>query len=107
MRPFASLRRRADFSRMRARGRRIAAPDVVIFRSAAAPSDQLSLVGIAVSKAVGNAVKRNAVRRRVLAILDAELAQRVPVRLLVVARPSAKIASYDALRLQIGRALAS
>ena len=107
MRPFASLRRRADFSRMRARGRRIQAPDLIVFRSDAAPSDPLPLVGIAVSKAVGNAVERNAVRRRVLAILDAALADRAPVRILVVARPSAQRASFDVLRRQIGRALAS
>lgn len=107
MRPFASLRRRADFSRVRARGRRIQAPDLILYQAEAAAMDRLPLVGITVSKAVGNAVMRNTIRRRVAAILDGELAGRVPMRLLVVARPSANEASFETLRLQIGRALAS
>jgi len=107
MRPFASLRRRADFSRVRARGRRITAPDLILYRAEPAAMDRVPLVGISVSKAVGNAVARNTIRRRVAAILDGALESRIPMRLLVVARPSAKAASFETLRLQIGRALAS
>ena len=107
MRPFASLCRRADFSRVRVRGRRIAGPDMTLYRFEAAQGQRMPLVGITVSKAVGNAVTRNRVRRRVAAILCGTLAGSAPSRIVVVARPSAKDASFDALRRQIGRALAS
>ncbi len=58
------------------------------------------MVGITVSKAVGNAVVRNTVRRRVSAILRQSLAQR-RLRLLVVASPAAARTPYAELAEQL------
>jgi ribonuclease P protein component len=101
MRPYVSLRRAADFSRLRRQGRRIAGPTLTIFRDEARRGDSASLVGIAIGKAVGNAVVRNKIRRRLAAILDESLAGRDPMRLLIVAQPSAAQASFPILREQL------
>ena len=106
MRRFASLRRRADFSRLRQRGRRIATPNVTIYRADAFPNDATSIVGITVTTSIGNAVIRNRVRRRLAAIVHDALAGRRPMRLLLVARPVAATASFDALRSDVTSALA-
>lgn len=106
MRPFASLRRRADFARLRSRGRRLATPHLTFFRADAAAPDTQSLVGISVSKSVGNAVVRNRVRRRLAACLQESLRRDDRMRLLILARPSAASATYEALREQVRRAIA-
>ncbi|MGZ3496604.1 MAG: ribonuclease P protein component [Vulcanimicrobiaceae bacterium] len=105
MRRFASLRRRADFTRLRQRGRRIATPSLTFYRSDAAPADERSLVGIAVSKTVGKAVVRNRLRRRLAAILQETLEGHARVRLLIVARPAAAATGFSALRAEVERAL--
>ena len=76
MRPYVSLRRAADFSRLRRQGRRIAGPTLTIFRDEAR-------------------------RGRLAAILDESLAGRDPMRLLIVAQPSAAQASFPILREQL------
>ncbi|HEY8314063.1 MAG TPA: ribonuclease P protein component [Candidatus Baltobacteraceae bacterium] len=105
MRRFASLRRRADFNRLRQRGRRIATPNLTFFRGDAVPADPLPLVGIAVSKAVGTAVVRNRLRRRLAAIVQDSLDGRGCLRLLIVARPAAAATSFAGLRSEVERAL--
>jgi len=105
MRRFASLRRRADFARLRQRGRRIARATLTIYRSDAAPGDPTSLVGIAINKSIGKAVVRNKLRRRLAAILHDELAEHRAMRLLLVARPAAAAAGFNALRDDVGAAL--
>ena len=107
MRSFASLRRRGDFSRLRHRGRRLAIGPGTLYRTAAAVDDRLPLVGISVSKAVGNAVVRNRVRRRLAAIFHEALAGASPVRLLLVVRPDAAAAPYAETRIEIQAALGS
>jgi len=104
MRPYASLRRTADFSRLRQRGRRIAAGALTVYRSEPYKADQTSIVGITVAKPVGKAVVRNKVRRRVAAILRELLAGRRQ-RVLVVARPAAAAAPFAQLRNELERAL--
>jgi ribonuclease P protein component len=104
MRRFASLRRAAEFSRLRQRGRRIATGLLTFYRSDALPSDRMSVVGITVGKPIGKAVIRNKVRRRLAAILHETLADR-RLRLLVVARPAAAEAPFDALRREVERVL--
>ena len=106
MRPFASLRRQAEFSRLRSRGRRIATRNLTLFRAEASPADRLPLVGISVSKAVGGAVVRNRVRRRIQHCLTDALRSRAPFRLLVIARPAAAGMLIDGLRAEIEGALA-
>lgn len=104
MRRFASLRRRADFSRLRRRGRRVATPSLTVYASDAAPGDRRPVVGITVSKAVGNAVVRNRVRRRLAAIVHERIGGR-RLRMLLVALPQAAAEPYAGLREQIGRVL--
>jgi len=64
-----------------------------------------SVVGISVHKSVGVAVVRNRVRRRLAALLHEALLGRQPERLLLVARPAAAEASFEALRAQVRKAL--
>jgi ribonuclease P protein component len=105
MRPFASLRRQADFARLRRHGRRISTKSLVIYRSDPLPGDAGALVGITVSKAVGKAVLRNKLRRRLAAIAGEALAHRDAMRLLFVARPLAATASFRDLRAEVSSAL--
>ncbi|HEX8805447.1 MAG TPA: ribonuclease P protein component [Candidatus Aquilonibacter sp.] len=104
MRRYASLRRTAEFSRLRQRGRRFASGALAVYRSEPYASDRTSVVGITVAKPVGTAVVRNKVRRRVAAILRDLLTDR-RMRLLVVARPAAAIAPFGQLRNELERAL--
>jgi len=105
MRRFASLRRAADFSRLRQRGRRTVTANLTIYRGDAAPADTLSLVGITVSKSVGTAVVRNTLRRRLAACIQELLPEHARERLLIVARPSAAAASFRELHDEVRRAL--
>jgi ribonuclease P protein component len=104
MRRYASLRRQAEFNRLRERGRRVSSGPLTLYRADAWPGDCRSVAGIAVGKPVGKAVVRNKVRRRLAAILDEELEGRC-MRLLVVARPQAATARFDELRNAVHRAL--
>ena len=61
MRRYQSLRRRSDFARVQRRGQRQVGPLFVLLSN---PARDASRVGITVSKAVGNAVVRNRIRRR-------------------------------------------
>ena len=106
MRRFASLRRTADFARLRQRGRRCATANLTVFRAQAAPNDERPLVGITVSKSVGTAVVRNRLRRRLAASLHDLLAPQARMRLLVIARPSAALLPYAALHDELRRVLA-
>ncbi|MBV8727307.1 MAG: ribonuclease P protein component [Candidatus Eremiobacteraeota bacterium] len=105
MRSFASLRRRGDFSRLRRQGRRIASNLLTVYRADAASGQ--TLVGISTGRALGGAVTRNRVRRRILAILD-ELSRNggLPKRLLIEARTSAANARFDQLRNELRKAVA-
>jgi ribonuclease P protein component len=104
MRRYASLRRTAEFSRMRQRGRRVHAGALTVYRAEPFASDRTAVVGITVGKPVGTAVVRNTVRRRVAAILQEMLAGR-RLRVLVVARPGAAAAPFAQLRNELERAL--
>ncbi|GAC1394180.1 MAG: hypothetical protein NVSMB31_14320 [Vulcanimicrobiaceae bacterium] len=106
MRPFASLRRRGDFARLRARGRRISTPSLTIYQASPYSRDTLPLVGISVGKAVGGAVVRNRLRRRIGAIVqDVFLAGKPRMRILIVARPVAAGLEFSQLRTELQGAL--
>lgn len=105
MRSFASLRRTADFNRLRQRGRRTATANLTVYRAQAASRDERPLVGITVSKSVGTAVIRNRLRRRLAASLQNLLSPQARMRLLVVARPSAATLPFSALGDELRRAL--
>ena len=56
-----------------------------------------SRICVSVSKAVGNAVVRNLVRRRVRGALEALAVPRCSMRMLFVLKPSAATADYERL----------
>ena len=106
MRPFASLRRRADFARVRARGRRVSSPWFTLYSADPAAYDLQPLVGISVSKAVGGAVVRNRVRRRIAGALTEIFREREQRRrIVIVVRPEAAQAEFAQLRARLAGAL--
>jgi ribonuclease P protein component len=105
MRRFASLRRQADFARLRRQGRRVSTKSLVIYRSDPLPGDVRCLVGITVSKSIGKAVIRNKLRRRLAAIVHEALARHDAMRLLVIPRPAAALARSRDLRAEVSSAL--
>lgn len=100
MRWYERLRRRAEILHVRRRGRRAATGTLAAY-AADAPIER-PRVGITVSKAVGNAVVRNRVRRRIRGALDA-LGPLLSVRtaLLIVVRPEAAAVPYAKLAADI------
>jgi ribonuclease P protein component len=105
MRRFASLRRHADFARLRRQGRRVTTKSLIVYGSDSLPGDPSSLVGFTVSKAIGKAVIRNKLRRRLAAILHDRLATYRTMRLLVVARPQAAHVPFGDLSVELTSAL--
>ena len=106
MRRYAGLRRRADFARLRRHGRRAAARTLTLYLTDALPDDATSLVGITVNKAIGKAVIRNKLRRRLAAIVNDALGQTGrALRLVIVARPGAADADFATLRADVLSAL--
>ncbi len=103
MRSFASLRRRAEFAALRRRGRLCSQPTLMLYRLAA-PGARRAQAGITVDTRVGKAVVRNAVRRRIAAVLDEALSGSTE-RVLVVARPAAAAAGFQRLRADLLAAL--
>lgn len=106
MRRFAGLRRQANFARLRQRGRRIPTKNLTLYLGDAASSDRTSLVGITVNKAIGKAVLRNKLRRRLAAIVNEALPSDRRLRLVVVARPAAGSVTFAELRGELNAALA-
>jgi ribonuclease P protein component len=101
------LRRSTDFAGTVRGGRRAARGSVVVhFVPPAGTGDQPVKAGFVVSKAVGGAVLRNKVKRRLRHIVAARLAQLPPGSALVVrALPSAGSAGYPELTKDFDDAL--
>jgi ribonuclease P protein component len=101
VRLYQSLRRRSDFSRVQRRGKRQTGPLFVLLSSEARNG---SRIGITVSKAVGNAVVRNRLRRRVKAILDRAGFGQPPFRdIVLIARAGAGEADFAAVEAEVER----
>ena len=102
MRPFDSLRRKAEFGAVTRRGRRRGGRHLTVFALPARGARPRA--GVTVGKAVGIAVVRNRVRRRVKSILERLLAA-TPVDVVVVARPGAGQATFSDLEAELDAAL--
>ena len=106
MRRFASLRRRGDFARLRARGRRTPTANFAVFQADAGARDVQALVGITISKSVGGAVVRNRLRRRIGAVVqEVFVAGKPRARVLIVARPAAAALDFAGIRTELLGAL--
>ena len=103
MRAYDSLRRRGDFARVTRRGRRRAGAFLTCF---VADGRRRTRVGITVSGAVGIAVVRNRLRRRIKALLDRYPLGMPPFRdIVVIARPGAGELAFEALAAEVGRVM--
>ncbi|MFF0339161.1 ribonuclease P protein component [Kribbella sp. NPDC004875] len=100
------LRRSDDFRRAVRSGRRAARRAVVLHLLAQGDQVDPPQVGFVVNKAVGNAVLRNRVHRRLRAVLAARLPD-LPAGSLTVVRalPSSATASYDELAADVDSAM--
>lgn len=103
MRWFDSLRRQSEIAYVRRRGRRAGLATLAVFGLGA--DGPRSRIGITVSKAVGGAVVRNRVRRRIRGALDALAPAAQPVLLLFVARPEAAAEPYARLAADVAAAV--
>ncbi|GAC1304287.1 MAG: ribonuclease P protein component [Vulcanimicrobiaceae bacterium] len=103
MRWFGRLQRSNEIAFVRRRGRSIG---LATLRAYAVESPSGSLrVAVTVSKAVGIAVVRNLVRRRIRGALDGFAPGTIAGRILFVAKPEAATASFDDLARDVGEAL--
>jgi ribonuclease P protein component len=103
VRAYESLRRRGDFARATRRGKRYAGTYLTCF---VADGRRLTRVGITVSNAVGGAVSRNRLRRRIKAVLDRYPLGAPPWRDIVfIARPGAGELPFAALAGEVTRVL--
>jgi ribonuclease P protein component len=99
------LRRSDDFRRAVRWGRRAGRRAVVVHVLLQADPEP-PRVGFVVSKAVGNAVQRNRVHRRLRGVMAAHLSSLPPGSLTVVrALPSSSTASYDELAADVAGGL--
>jgi len=103
MRWYGRLRREAEFAFVRQTGRRASTPTISAFAVAGSGPTR---VGVPASKAVGTAVERNLVRRRIRGALDgsAPLAEGA-FRIVLVARPAAAAATFAQLARDVESAL--
>ena len=101
------LKRRAEFLRVAAKGRKAPMPGLVL--QALARDDQApARLGFTVTKRVGNAVMRNRARRRLKEAARLELAEAPPigVDLVMIGRADTLRRDFAALRADVARALA-
>jgi ribonuclease P protein component len=103
------LRRSSDFTAAFRGGRRAGRGTVVVHLFVEEPAQaSMARAGFVVSKAVGNAVVRNRVRRRLRHLVRPLLATLAPGALLVVrALPAAASASSETLGTDLAAALAA
>ncbi len=104
MRWYGSLRRSGEIAFVRRRGRSAGDATLVAYGAPQVPGP--SRVVVSVSKAVGGAVVRNRVRRRIKGALDVHGSLGAPLRLVVIARPAAATASYAQIERDVTAVLA-
>lgn len=103
MRWYLRLGRASEISHVRRRGRVAGGPTLSAY--AVPERSGVTRVAITVSKAVGNAVTRNLVRRRIRGALDECTPLATGLRLLIVAKPAAAGAPYAGIAHDVDAAL--
>jgi len=98
----ARLRRSDDFRRAVREGRRVTAPTIVV-HAVRTSSESPAAVGFVVSKAVGKAVERNTVKRRLRHAVRDQLGALSGYDVVVRARPEAADADYSRLKADVDR----
>jgi ribonuclease P protein component len=100
------LKRRAEFLRAAAKGRKMATPGLVL-QVLARPDAEPARLGFTVTKKVGNAVVRNRTRRRLKEAARLLLQQQpvVGVDLVLIGRDGTRARRFTALQDDIRRAL--
>jgi ribonuclease P protein component len=94
----------ADYRRIVRKGRRISGRTTIAYLDRVVPGDDARF-GFIVSRAVGGAVERNRVRRRLKAVCYSLLPD-APARAVVLrALPSAARADWDELRAEVAAAV--
>lgn len=102
MRAYSSLQRQGDFTRLYRRGKRFSTSSFTLYAARFSQNSRSSKIGISVSKAVGKAVQRNLVRRRVQCAFDALGATSyAQLDLLVVAKPGAAQTAFATVSAQL------
>lgn len=96
MRWYRPLRRPREIAYVRRRGRSFGRPTLVGYAAVAQPGSPTCIV-VSVGKAIGGAVVRNRVRRRIKGALDHRPPLAVPARIVLVARPGAAAREYARL----------
>ena len=103
-RPEDRMRKKADFDRAYSQGRRIPSASFTIITCSA--GQQVARLGVTIPRAVGGAVVRNAVRRRLReAFRKNRQAIRAPVDIVVHVRASAAGLRYAELEAELLRAM--
>ncbi len=103
MRWYDSLSRRAEIAFVRRRGRASSYSTLTAY--VAEPGGSRARFCVTVSSAVGKAVVRNRVRRRIMGALDQLPAPGAPLRAVFVVKPGAGEASYERIAADVARAL--
>jgi ribonuclease P protein component len=102
------LRASRDFAAVLRGGRRGSSSTLIVYAVVGGGSDAPARVGFAVSRAVGNAVVRHRVARRLRAMMSARMGEIAPGTLVVVrALPGASSASHAHLGVDLDKALSA
>lgn len=105
--PRHRMRRSEEFTDAVRGGARSGSRTVVVhLRRPTSPGDHSALVGFVVSKAVGNAVERNRVKRRLRAVMAARVDGLDGSRVVVRALPASRLATTATLAADVDAALA-
>ena len=100
----ARLLRHADFERVYKNGRRHFSTNMTVFFLGREPQDGAMRVGLTVGKALGGAVVRNRMKRRLREAVRLEGLRQVAADVVINPKKSLLAAEFPELRNEVGRA---